>query len=75
MSFYSEHTVKGRRDYVCQFCGRGIAKGVLHVSATNNDGRTYVSTRAHVECYELATGHAAPAPAAAAASVSAAVGR
>jgi hypothetical protein len=61
-NFYSEHTVKGRRDYPCQFCGQRIAKGAAHVCATNCDAGRYVTVRSHLECHELATNQPAPQP-------------
>jgi hypothetical protein len=71
-NFYSEHSVKARQDYDCQFCGGLIARGLVHVSATNCDAGRYVTVRSHTECHELATGHAAPPPATSRRPVSAA---
>ncbi len=61
--FYSERTVKGRRDYSCQMCLRTIAKGAAHVSVSSCNGGKYHAHRAHVDCHEAATGQTAPAPA------------
>ncbi len=59
--FYSEHTVRGRRDYRCQFCRQEIGKGVAHVSVSSSSSGLLRAHRAHVQCHENATGHPAPA--------------
>lgn len=63
--FYSEHTVRGRREYRCQHCRRAIAKGELHVNATKRSSGEISSWRAHRACHEAATGQPAPAHASA----------
>ncbi len=60
-NFYSEHTVKGRRAYPCNFCRRGILAGALHVTVSSCDGGVMHAHRAHIECHEAATGQPAPA--------------
>ncbi len=60
--FYSEHTVRGRKAYVCQFCRQAIEKGAAHVSVSSRSAGDYHTHRAHLACHESATGQAAPAP-------------
>jgi hypothetical protein len=63
--FFSDHTVRGRRDYRCTFCRKPIEKASLHVAVASCSGGVLSNYRAHADCYEQASGHQAPAPKAA----------
>lgn len=59
--FYSERTVRGRRDYRCAFCREPIAKGSHHVCVSSCSAGEFHTHRAHLDCHESATGQPAPA--------------
>lgn len=59
--FYSESTVRGRREYRCAHCPKPIAKGELHVSVSRCSCGEFSDWRAHTACHETATGQPAPA--------------
>lgn len=56
---YSERVVRGRRDYVCTFCRRGIERGLQHVRISNCVGGDWRTCRAHLDCHATASGRAA----------------
>lgn len=60
--FYSEHTVRGRREYRCQHCRDPIGKGSPHVAVSSCSGGVLHAHRAHIDCHETATGQPAPSP-------------
>ncbi len=61
--FYSERTVRGRRQYRCQFCALAIAKASHHVCVSSCSTGKVHTHRAHLACHETATGQKAPPPA------------
>lgn len=51
--FYSEHVVKGRRDYACTACREPIAKAAEHVHVSARSTGRYWQARYHCECFAV----------------------
>lgn len=54
--FHSEHIVRGRRPYYCGFCRTTILMGVPHVHVSSCSCSEFSSYRAHIACFEHASG-------------------